>query len=103
MVFVNPSNNHWRLIVIDGVRRQVVLFDPMGAHLPANLVDCSCDTFVGPSYRSRRRAESSPAGRELELWGVGALHGVSVHRRRGELIWRPRRKQPLRTEVPPSS
>jgi hypothetical protein len=48
--FVNPNNNHWRLIVLDGLQHQVVLFDPMGSRLPATLVRALRD-FVGPSYR----------------------------------------------------
>ena len=66
VVFVNPSNNHWRLIVIDGVQQQVVLFDPLGTPLPANLV-AAVHRFVGPSYhvvdvQSRLQAESWNCG-----------------------------------------
>ena len=37
LVFINPNNNHWRLVVLDGVQRKVVLFDPLGVPLPSSL------------------------------------------------------------------
>jgi hypothetical protein len=37
LVFLNPNNNHWRLVVLDGIQRQVVLFDPLGLPLPSSL------------------------------------------------------------------
>ena len=48
LMFANPSNNHWRLIVLDGVHHQVVMFDPLGARLPSTVVD-AIRAFV-PSY-----------------------------------------------------
>jgi hypothetical protein len=49
LVFINPFNNHWRLVVLDGRQRQVVLFDPLGAPLPSMIVQ-AVRTFVGPSF-----------------------------------------------------
>ena len=50
MVFINPSNNHWRLVVLDGRQRQVVLFDPLGSPLPMLIVQ-AVRAFVGASWR----------------------------------------------------
>jgi len=50
LAFINPNNNHWRLVVLDGLQRQVVLFDPLGAPLPSSVVR-AVTAFVGPSYR----------------------------------------------------
>jgi hypothetical protein len=50
LVFVNPSNNHWRLIVVDDIQHHVLMFDPLGTPLPTNVVD-AVRTFVGPMYR----------------------------------------------------
>ena len=50
LVFANPSNNHWRLVVLDGRQQQVVLFDPLGAPLPS-IVTQAVRAFVGPSFR----------------------------------------------------
>ena len=48
LMFVNPSNNHWRLIVLDGVQQQVVMFDPLGTCLSSTTV-AAVRAFV-PSY-----------------------------------------------------
>jgi integrase len=50
IVFVNPSNNHWRLVILDGRQQQVVLFDPLGAPLPS-MITQAVRAFVGPSFR----------------------------------------------------
>ena len=50
LVFVNPNSNHWRLVILDGVHEQVVLFDPLGVSLPTLLSRAICE-FVGPDYR----------------------------------------------------
>ena len=50
VAFVNPSNNHWRLVVLDGLHRVVTLFDPLGAPLPSTLIAAIAD-FVGSDYR----------------------------------------------------
>ena len=50
LVFINPNNNHWRLVVLDGIQRQVVLFDPLGLPLPSALRTTIHD-FVGPEYQ----------------------------------------------------
>ena len=76
IAFINPNNNHWRLVVLDGVQRLVVLFDPLGARLPAS-VTTAVTAFVWPSSASSTWA--TPSNRELELWGVGSVCGISVH------------------------
>ena len=48
--FINPNNNHWRLIVLDGMHRQVVLFDPLGRALP-EVVVTAIGTCMGPSFQ----------------------------------------------------
>ena len=48
--FINPSNNHWRLIVLDGMRRQVVVFDPLGTPLPQTVMD-AISTCMGPLFQ----------------------------------------------------
>ena len=50
MVFINPSNNHWRLVVLDGRQQQVILFDPLGAPLPFTIIE-AVRAFVGSSWR----------------------------------------------------
>ena len=50
MVFINPHNNHWRLIILDGLQQQIVLFDPLGTPLPSSLVSALCE-FMGSSYQ----------------------------------------------------
>ena len=50
LVFINPNNNHWRLVVLDGIQQQVVLFDPLGLPLPSSLRTTIQD-FVGPGYQ----------------------------------------------------
>ena len=49
LIFVNPNNNHWRLIVVDGMQRQVVLFDPLGVPFPSSL-SMAVRAFVGSEY-----------------------------------------------------
>ena len=70
IVFVNPSNNHWRLVVLDGRQQQVILFDPLGAPLPS-MITQAVRVFVGPSCRVVDlqlclQAESWNCG----IWGV---------------------------------
>ena len=50
LVFINPSNNHWRLVVLDGLQQQVVLFDPLGSPLPMLIVQ-AVGAFVGALWR----------------------------------------------------
>ena len=50
VVLVNPDNNHWRLVVLDGLQRQVVLFDPLGRPLPESIVR-AVGHFMGPTFR----------------------------------------------------
>ena len=50
LAFINPDNNHWRLVVLDGVQRQVVLFDPLGRPLPALIVH-AVGQLMGSSFR----------------------------------------------------
>ena len=47
--FINPNNNHWRLIVLDGMRQQVVLFDPLGTALPQP-VTAAISRCMGPAF-----------------------------------------------------
>ena len=49
LAFVNPNNNHWQLIVLDGLHKRVTLFDPLGAPLPSSLSRAIVD-FVGSAY-----------------------------------------------------
>ena len=51
LAFINPDNNHWRLVVLDGVQRQVVLFDPLGRPLPESIVR-AIDHLMGPTFRT---------------------------------------------------
>ena len=48
--FINPSNNHWRLIVLDGMHQQVVVFDPLGTPLPQAVMD-AISTYMGPTFQ----------------------------------------------------
>ena len=50
LAFVNPNSNHWRLVIVDGLHRQVMLIDPLGVSLPASL-SRAIREFVGPDYR----------------------------------------------------
>ena len=50
LAFINPNNNHWRVIIFDGIQQQVVLFDPLGTSLHPSIVSAVRD-FVGPTYR----------------------------------------------------
>ena len=50
LVFVNPNSNHWRLVILDGLHRQVILFDPLGVSLPASL-STAVREFVGLDFR----------------------------------------------------
>ena len=50
LAFVNPNSNHWRLVILDGLHRQVLLFDPLGVSLPASL-SRAVREFVGPGYQ----------------------------------------------------
>jgi hypothetical protein len=70
LVFINPCNNHWRLVVLDGRQRQVTLFDPLGAPLPSMIVE-AVRAFVGSSFhvvdlRLCLQAESWNCG----IWAV---------------------------------
>jgi hypothetical protein len=70
LVFSNPFNNHWRLVVLDGRQQQVILFDPLGAPLPSMIVQ-AVQTFVGSSFhvvdlRLCLQAESWNCG----IWAV---------------------------------
>ena len=49
LVFINPNNNHWRLVVLDGIQRKVVLFDPLGVPLPSSLRS-TIHEFLGAEY-----------------------------------------------------
>ena len=50
LVFINPNSNHWRLVILDGLHQQVLLFDPLGVPLPT-LLTRAIREFVGPEYR----------------------------------------------------
>ena len=50
LAFVNPDNNHWRLLILDGIQRQVVLFDPLGRPLPVS-IGRAVGQFMGPTFR----------------------------------------------------
>ena len=50
LAFINPNSNHWRLVVLDGVQRLVVQFDPLGTRLPS-VITRAITQFVGPSFR----------------------------------------------------
>ena len=50
LAFVNPNSNHWRLVILDGLHQQVLLFDPLGVSLPASL-SRAIREFVGSDYR----------------------------------------------------
>jgi integrase len=50
LVFVNPNSSHWRLVILDGLHQQVVLFDPLGVSLPT-VLSRAIREFVGPEYR----------------------------------------------------
>ena len=68
--FINPNNNHWRLIVLDGMRHQVVLFDPLGTALPQLVTDalstCMGSAFHTVDLRSCLQAEGWNCG----VWAV---------------------------------
>ena len=49
LAFVNPDNDHWRLVILDGIQRQVVLFDPLGRPLPVSIVR-AVSQFMGPAF-----------------------------------------------------
>ncbi len=47
--FINPNNNHWRLVVLDGMHREVVLFDPLGTAFPQAVMD-AISTCMGSAF-----------------------------------------------------
>ena len=49
MVFINPHNNHWRLVILDGLQQQIVAFDPLGTALPSSLL-AALHEFMGSEY-----------------------------------------------------
>ena len=87
LIFVNPNNNHWRLIVVDGMQKQVTLFDPLGVPLPSTL-NIAIRAFVGSEYvvtdmQSCLQAEGWncgiwsvclwPPGTSLQLWTISGM------------------------------
>ncbi len=66
LAFVNPNNNHWRLIVLDGLHQRVTLFDPLGAPLPYSLSRAIVD-FVGSAYQ----VVDTQASLQAESWNCG--------------------------------
>jgi hypothetical protein len=66
LAFVNPNNNHWRLIVLDGLHKRVTLFDPLGAPLPCSLSRAIVD-FVGSAYQ----VVDTQACLQGESWNCG--------------------------------
>ena len=67
---INPNNNHWRLVVLDGMLQQVVLFDPLGRALPPSVTDAINHslgaTFQTIDLRSCLQAEGWNCG----VWAV---------------------------------
>ncbi len=101
LIFVNPNNNHWRLIVVDGMQRQVILFDPLGVPLPSSL-SMAIRAFVGSEYvvtdmQSCLQAEGWNCG----IWSVFMaskyITAAVDHLRNGDsssaLIFQPREEQ----------
>ena len=76
LVFVNPNNNHWRLVVLDGVQRQVTLFDPMGTPLPSSLRRSICE-FLGAEFE----VTDTQSCLQAEGWncGIWTLHVASKY------------------------
>ena len=76
LAFVNPNSNHWRLVILDGLHQQVVLFDPLGVSLPT-LLSRAIREFVGPEYRVTDMQSCVQA----EGWncGVWALYAASKY------------------------
>ena len=66
LAFVNPNNNHWKLIVFDGLHKRVTLFDPLGAPLPYSLSRAIAD-FVGSTYQ----VVDTQACLQAESWNCG--------------------------------
>ncbi len=76
LVFINPNNNHWRLVVLDGVHRRVILFDPMGTPLPSSLRGSICE-FLGPEFE----VIDTQTCLQAEGWncGIWTLHIASKY------------------------
>ena len=76
LVFVNPNSNHWRLVILDGLHQQVLMFDPLGVALPT-LLTRAIREFVGPEYRMMDMQSCLQA----EGWncGVWALYVASTY------------------------
>ena len=76
LVFVNPNSNHWRLVILDGLHRQVTLVDPLCVSLPASL-SRAVREFVGLDYRVTDMQSCIQA----EGWncGIWALHIASKY------------------------
>ena len=76
LVFVNPNSSHWRLIILDGLHQQVILFDPLGVSLPTSLSRAIRD-FVGAEYRITDMLSCVQA----EGWncGIWTLHVASMY------------------------
>ena len=79
LVFVNPLSNHWRLVILDGLHQQVVLFDPLGVALPT-LLYRAIREFVGPEYRMMD-VQSCLQAEGVELWDMGAVRRFSIRQR----------------------
>ena len=50
LAFINPNSNHWRLVILNGLHQQVLLFDPLGVPLPT-LLTRAIREFVGGEYQ----------------------------------------------------
>jgi hypothetical protein len=76
LAFVNPNSSHWRLIIIDGLHRQVILFDPLGVSLPP-VLSRAIREFVGPEYR----VTDMQSCLQAEGWncGIWALYVASKY------------------------
>ena len=71
--FINPNNNHWRLVVLDGRRPsqgRITLFDPLGTAFPPSvreaLGSCMGPTFSMADLKSCVQAEGWNCG----VWAV---------------------------------
>ena len=66
LAFVNPDNNHWRLVILDGLQRQVVLFDPLGRPCQASIVRA-----VEPNLWAHFRVTDLLLHMQAEGWNCG--------------------------------
>ena len=95
--FINPNNNHWRLVALDGMHREVVLFDPLGTAFPQAVVDaistCMGSAFHIHDLRSCLQAEGWNCGVWVLFIASRYVRAVVDHLDRETINFQPRDEQ----------